>query len=200
MKLINHLSTSILTALAVAVPAVAGNPATQTLPSDEAELTETIDNPTTSFITLDEEALEELADLGIADNNDELANQIIDYATTHLGRPYRSGAKGPTAFDCSGFTSYVFKNYGIQLSASSRDQYNQGEKIANDEIRPGDLLFFSGRRNGKTVGHVALAVDVDDNGNVKFIHAASSKGIRYDSYPDGGYYSQRYMGARRVLN
>lgn len=200
MKLINHLSTSILTALAVAVPAVAGNPATQTLPSDEAELTETIDNPTTSFITLDEEALEELADLGIADNNDELANQIIDYATTHLGRPYRSGAKGPTAFDCSGFTSYVFKNYGIQLSTSSRDQYNQGEKIANDEIRPGDLLFFSGRRNGKTVGHVALAVDVDDNGNVKFIHAASSKGIRYDSYPDGGYYSQRYMGARRVLN
>ena len=154
-----------------------------------------------ALLALDDEALRELAEMGIdmADNSDELAGHIIEYATTYLGRPYRSGGKGPTAFDCSGFTSYVFKQYGIDLNASSSAQYTQGQTISKDEIRPGDLLFFGGRRGGKTVGHVALAVDVDSLGTIHFIHAAQRGGIRYDTYPDGGYYSQRYIGARRVI-
>ena len=169
------------------------------VPGDDYDTSETVEDPTTSFLVLDEEGRQELAGLNMGNFQDELATQIIDYADQHLGRPYRSGAKGPSAFDCSGFTSYVFKNYDIALSPSSRAQYTQGRKISIDEVRPGDLLFFSGRRGGKTVGHVALAVDVDENGTVKFIHAATSKGITYDTYPDGGYYSQRFLGARRVI-
>lgn len=161
-------------------------------------------NEADEFVTLDQEAIDELSLVGIT-VNDEIstispeAQAIIDYAAKYLGRPYRSGAKGPSAFDCSGFTSYVFKNYGIALSPSSRAQATQGEKIALEQVRPGDLLFFGGRRGGSTVGHVALAVDVDDNGTITFIHASNSKGITYDRYPDGGYYSKRYIGARRVL-
>lgn len=170
--------------------------------ADTDSFVDTDYNEATELLTLDDEALKELADLGIDLNerdSDELANHIIDYATRYLGRPYRHGAKGPSAFDCSGFTSYVFQQYGIKLSPSSRTQYTQGEKIETNQVQPGDLLFFGGRSGGKTVGHVALAVDVDDNGTITFIHASNSGGIRYDKYPDGGYYSKRYIGARRVI-
>lgn len=127
------------------------------------------------------------------------AQDIITYAHRFLGRPYRRGGKGPNAFDCSGFTSYVFRHFDTRLGASSRDQYLQGEAVATSDVRPGDLLFFSTRRAGKTVGHVGIAVDVDDAGKISFIHAAIRGGIRVDTYPDGGYYSHHYIGARRVI-
>lgn len=158
-------------------------------------------NEATEFITLDSEAIEELAELGIdlLGPDDKLANDIIGFAQKYLGRPYSRGSKGPKAFDCSGFTSYIFKEYGISLSPSSQTQYTQGTKINTDEVKPGDLLFFGGRRGGRTVGHVAMAVDVDDDGKITFIHASTTSGICYDTYPDGGYYSSRYIGARRVI-
>ena len=127
------------------------------------------------------------------------ALNVIDFADSFVGRPYRRGGKTPKGFDCSGFTSYVFGHFDRQLGASSRSQYTQGEPVSRDRIQPGDLLFFSGRRGGKTVGHVGIAVEVEQNGAVKFIHSATSGGIRYDRYPDGGYYSSRYIGARRIL-
>ena len=69
------------------------------------------------------------------------------------------------------------------------------------DLRPGDLVFFGGRRGGKTVGHVGMVVSVDKERNaMKFIHSANSSGITITSYPDGGYYSRRYIGARRILD
>lgn len=149
-------------------------------------------DPTTIFLHMDD------------DDDDperaEMVQDIIEYAQTFLGRPYRHGAKGPKAFDCSGFTSYVFKNFDIQLSPASREQYKQGFDIEIDEVEPGDLLFFKGRNStSNTVGHVALVVDVDDDGKVTFVHAALRGGIRHDVYPDGGYYSKRFIGAKRVI-
>lgn len=123
---------------------------------------------------------------------------IVEYAKNFLGRPYRRGSKGPKAFDCSGFTSYVFRNFDLSLGASSRDQYRQGVQVSKEDLQPGDLLFFSGSRKSGAVGHVGIVTDVNADGSVRFIHAASKGGIRYDRYPDGGYYSNRYIGARRV--
>ncbi len=129
-----------------------------------------------------------------------LVQEVLRYAHSFMGRPYRSGGKGPAGFDCSGFTSYVFRNFDISLGASSRAQYTQGVEVDTEDIRPGDLLFFGGRRSGTTtVGHVGIAVDVDSRGTVTFIHSANRGGIRLDRYPDGGYYSRRFIGARRVL-
>lgn len=125
---------------------------------------------------------------------------MISYAKRHLGSRYRSGGKGPKAFDCSGFTSYVFREFGYKLGASSRDQYTQGSAVAPDEVQPGDLVFFSGRAAGKTVGHVGMVIDVDpETQAIRFIHASNSGGVKVDTYPDGGYYSRRYIGAKRVL-
>lgn len=130
-----------------------------------------------------------------------LQSELVDYASSFLGTRYRHGAKGPKAFDCSGFTSYVFKNFGMSLSSSSRAQGVQGRKIDKDEVMVGDLMFFSGRRGGQTIGHVGMVVDVDElTGKIKFIHAATSQGVVIQSFPDNGYYSQRFLQFRRVLD
>lgn len=133
-------------------------------------------------------------------NNSILVSDVIDYAKTFLGRPYRSGAKGPTAFDCSGFTSFVFKDFGINLNSSSSTQYLQGTHIDLEDVMPGDLIFFNGRKISKTrVGHVGMVIEVDDSGCITFIHAACGSGVKIDKYPDDGYYSKRFIGTKRIL-
>ncbi len=126
---------------------------------------------------------------------------MIGYAKTFIGTRYRRGGMTPKGFDCSGFTGYVFDQFGYKLNRTSRDQYEQGEAVDLKDLRPGDLMFFGGRRNGKgSVGHVGIVVSVDSKTNaVKFIHSSTSAGVRIDSYPDGGYYSKRYIGARRIV-
>ncbi len=131
----------------------------------------------------------------------DVAGDLAAYAAQFLGRRYVFGATGPKAFDCSGFTSHVFKQAGIELNRTSRMQYTQGEAIAHSDIQPGDLMFFSSPRSGKgKVGHVAMVVDVDkDNNECTFIHASSSKGVTYQKFPDNGYFSRNYIGAKRVI-
>lgn len=139
--------------------------------------------------------------LGMLTGAEGLQADIVDYAKQFIGTRYRRGAKGPSSFDCSGFTSYVFRNFDLSLGASSRAQALQGEKVDILDARPGDLVFFSGSRAGKTVGHVGIVVSVDPStASVQFIHAATSRGVRIDSYPDGGYYSRRFHSIRRVID
>ena len=130
-----------------------------------------------------------------------LAMAMVDYASKFIGTRYRSGASGPSAFDCSGFTSYVYKNFGITLSRSSRTQYLEGEKVSINNVKPGDLLFFSSRGSGRgRVGHVAMVVSVDNEaGTCRFIHASTKRGVVYQNFPDGGYYQRNFIGARRII-
>lgn len=134
-------------------------------------------------------------------SNTGMVSSILDYAQKHLGKKYRSGGKGPNVFDCSGFVGYVYRHFGFTMGASSRDQYLQGTAVEQSELQPGDLMFFGGRKKGKTtVGHVGIVLKVDpDNRQVQFIHAATSVGIKIDRFPDGGYYSNRYIGAKRII-
>lgn len=143
---------------------------------------------------------EDVDNFGDFDFNSAIKDNLVDYAKQYIGTRYRRGAKGPSAFDCSGFTSYVFRNFGYSLSPSSSMQGTQGERVSMDEVEVGDLMFFTGRRGGNSVGHVGMVVDVNrETGVVKFIHASTSKGVVIDTYPDGGYYSRRFLHARRVL-
>ncbi len=150
--------------------------------------------------------LEELLGVAIDDSgsNDELEaikGELVSYAKNFIGTRYRRGAKGPKAFDCSGFTSYVFRKFGYSLGPASHLQGTQGNSVGEVlDAQPGDLIFFSGSRVSSRVGHVGMVVDVDrDKGTVRFIHASISKGVVIDQYPDGGYYSRRFIGVRRVL-
>lgn len=129
---------------------------------------------------------------------DVLLNDLLAEARTHLGKRYSRGSKGPKAFDCSGFSSYVYRQFGYQLSPSSRDQYRQGESVERKELRKGDLVFFKGRSTKGGVGHVGIVVDADEDGNFKFIHAATSSGIVISSCQEP-YYAKRYIGSRRII-
>jgi len=127
-----------------------------------------------------------------------LINDLLSEARTHIGKRYVHGAKGPNQFDCSGFSSYVYRQFGYSLSPSSRAQYTQGKAVDRKDLRKGDLVFFTSRRSGKNVGHVGIVVSADnEKGTFKFIHA-SIRGVKISDFE--GYYVPRYIGARRVIN
>lgn len=131
---------------------------------------------------------------------DDLAvGNLLDEAMSHLGARYRSGSKGPHSFDCSGFTSYVFRQLGCtNIGSSSRDQYARNAPVARDEMQRGDLVFFTSPRSGRNVGHVGIVVDVDpETHTFNFIHASSSGGVMISNSTDG-FYTRRFIGVRRV--
>lgn len=127
-------------------------------------------------------------------------NNLLDEAMSHIGARYRSGSKGPKAFDCSGFTSYVFRQVeGTEIGCSSRDQYARNIPVSRSEMQRGDLVFFTSPSSGRNVGHVGIVVDVDPiNRTFNFIHASSSEGVKISNSNDG-FYARRFIGVRRVL-
>ncbi len=143
--------------------------------------------------------MELLGDINDMNGDDAMISDMLKYARKFMGVRYVHGGRSPKGFDCSGFTSYVYGQFGVSLSPSSSDQYNQGKRVARGEIQPGDLLFFTGYAAGSgRVGHVAIAVDSDPvTGEVSFIHAART-GIQIDRI-SAPYYSSRFIGARRVV-
>ena len=124
---------------------------------------------------------------------------IVDRAMKYLGTPYRRGSMGPRAFDCSGFTSYVYKTVNISLNRSSRTQYKQGVYVKREELRPGDLVFFAGSGGGRSIGHVGIVSDIEADGSFSFIHASVRSGVKVDNI-NQRYYSSRYIGAKRILD
>lgn len=123
------------------------------------------------------------------------ASKVISVAKTLLGKPYVWGAQGPSSFDCSGFTYYVFKNASnISLPRVSKDQSKYGTYVSKSNLKAGDLIFFdtSGSNNGN-VSHVGIYL-----GNNEFIHASSSKGKVVISQMSS-YYNGAFVNARRVL-
>lgn len=126
-------------------------------------------------------------------------DSIVKTALQYLGVRYRRGMSGPKAFDCSGFTSYVFKKENIDILRTSRSQFTQGVEVADVcELQKGDLVFFGGPKAPKTVGHVGIVTDVDpESKEFKFIHACR-RGVIVDE-STSSYYSRRYLGARRII-
>lgn len=100
-------------------------------------------------------------------------NAVVSYALQFVGNPYVYGGTSLTkGADCSGFTQSIYKNFGISLSRTVRGQASQGTKVSFSDIRPGDIVFYSGN-GGKSSTHVGIYI-----GGSKIVHAAtSSKGI-----------------------
>ena len=111
---------------------------------------------------------------------------IIAYAKKYLGYKYVYGTAGPNTFDCSGFTSYVYKHFGYSLNRTSGGQRSNGKKVNKSDLKAGDILCFS--------GHVGLYI-----GGNKFIHAANPrKGVIISSLSES-YYVKTYITARRII-
>ena len=107
-------------------------------------------------------------------------SSVVSIALSLLGRPYRWGASGPYAFDCSGFTMYVYARIGISLPHSSSAQYGCGDRVSYDELQPGDLVFFA--RRGGRISHVGIYI-----GNGMFVHAPQTGDVvKVSSLADHG--------------
>lgn len=116
---------------------------------------------------------------------------IVGTARSRLGCAYRMGASGPTVFDCSGFTSWVYSKNGKSLPRTAAAQYSGTARVSKDGLTPGDLVFFAGTYKSG-ISHVGIYI-----GGGQFIHAANSKtGVTISSL-NSGYYSAHYAGAGR---
>lgn len=121
--------------------------------------------------------------------------QIVEFAKKYLGCKYVYGASGPNTFDCSGFTMYVLKNFGVTLSHSARAQSKVGTYVAKENLQPGDLVFFTDYETGVGIGHCGIYV-----GDGNFIHASSGTGycVKISTLTSGSYLN-RYETARRLI-
>jgi len=129
-----------------------------------------------------------------AQNKALASGNAVQAAYAFRGTRYVMGGTSRSGFDCSGFVRYILgATNGVALPRTATEQYYHGAPIPNDQLQPGDLVFFKNTyKHG--ISHVGIYA-----GGGKFIHAANAhKGVRMDSLGDS-YYLSHYAGARRVL-
>jgi cell wall-associated NlpC family hydrolase len=179
-------------ALVAAKRAAAAAAATATTTAASSSTTSTADATTTTdpaATTLDPAAATS-TDPGTGPATDPLPGGHPDAATLALqfiGVPYLWGGSTPSGFDCSGLVSYVFAELGIVLPHSAADQYSFGVAVPEDQLEPGDLVFFD------NLDHVGIYIG--DNEIVNAPHTGSF--VRIDSLSEP-WYANRYVGARRI--
>lgn len=118
---------------------------------------------------------------------------VLNLAYSKQGCPYVWGAEGPNTFDCSGFTSYVFRNAaGVNLPRTSSAQSGYGKTVSKSNLQPGDLVFFN--TSGSGVSHVGIYV-----GGGNMIHSPSTGKTVSVTSINSSYYSARFVTAKRVL-
>ena len=122
---------------------------------------------------------------------DRKGEAVVTLAKQFLGTGYVWGGSSPDGFDCSGFTTYLFDQFGIGLPRMADGQFNEGVPVS--QPRPGDLVFFTTYEPGPS--HVGIYI-----GNDQFIHCSSAAGAVIITSLSGPYYESRYLGARRMLD
>lgn len=124
-----------------------------------------------------------------------LADQIIATGEKFIGVPYKFGAQsGQTdSFDCSSFTQYVYKQHGIDLPRSSKDQATVGTRVSKDQLQPGDLVFTDTNRDG-VINHVSIYI-----GNGQLLHTYRvGIGVTISDFA-GSTWDKTFVTARRVI-
>lgn len=129
--------------------------------------------------------------------NSNVVSELLKDAQKYLGAPYKYAGNTSSGFDCSGLVLKVFDENNTKLPRRSEDQSNQGKPINIKEVKPGDLVFFA-TSGGSRVTHVGIVHDIGNNGEIKFIHSSTSKGVIVSSLNEK-YWNNAYLFARRVL-
>lgn len=121
--------------------------------------------------------------------------EVVNLAKKYLGYKYVVGGKNPeTGFDCSGFTRYIYLQFGYSLGTTAAGQNNLGAEVSRADLRPGDLILFYDE--GKTkIGHTGIYISNGD-----FIHSANpERGVVIDNINTNSYYNERYIVAKRIV-
>ena len=122
--------------------------------------------------------------------------EVVNYAKNYLGTDYVVGGKTPeSGFDCSGFTRYVFSNFGYNLGTTAANQNNIGVDVSKEDLQEGDLILFYDEGKNK-IGHTGIYIS-----NGEFIHAANpQRGVVTDNLNTNTYYNERFIVAKRIVN
>ncbi|SFH78073.1 C40 family peptidase [Halpernia frigidisoli] len=128
---------------------------------------------------------------------DARRNELLKDSEKYIGAPYKYGGNTSSGFDCSGYTVKVFTENNENLPRRSQDQAQAGESVSVRQVEPGDLVFFA-TAGGNNVTHVGIVHDIGDDGEIKFIHASTSKGVMISSLNEK-YWNKAFLFARRVL-
>jgi cell wall-associated NlpC family hydrolase len=126
------------------------------------------------------------------------ADEILETAKEFLGVKYIWAASGPSAFDCSGFTRYVYKKNGVTLPRNSTSQAKVGVSIEDyDDLKKGDLVFFdTAKKSTGKVNHVGIYL-----GHDKFIHASSGGDkVMITSFTEKKFYKHRFLHGQRIVD
>lgn len=115
------------------------------------------------------------------------SNAVVAYASNFLGTPYLWGGTTPAGFDCSGFTQYAYRHFGVLLGRTTYDQIKNGFSVSRDQLQPGDLVFYG---KGGSPTHMGIYI-----GNGMYIHAPRTG----DVIKISPYNRSDYITARRVM-
>lgn len=132
--------------------------------------------------------------------NHSPALQLLTFAKSMIGTPYRYASSNPArGFDCSGFVSYVFSNFGFKVPRSSTEFAHTGVPVKLENAKVGDVLIFTGTNpRVRRIGHVGIIYSIQ-NGEIKFIHSTSGKanGVTITNFD--AYYRSRYIKAVSII-
>lgn len=118
---------------------------------------------------------------------------IVNTAKQYLGVPYVWAGTSPNGFDCSGLVYYVYRECGYNINRTAATIYQNGVSVDKSELQAGDAICFSGSSNDD-IGHVGIYI-----GGGQFIHASSAGGCVIISNLGTSYYTEHYVGARRII-
>jgi hypothetical protein len=121
---------------------------------------------------------------------------LVAEAKKYLGVPYAWAGNDPSGFDCSGYSSFIYRNAGKDLPRRAADQFAGSKKIKDKSVQKGDLVFFD---NGSGISHVGIIIS-DPNQPKVMIHASSSKGIIITDIEKSDYWTKRIAGYGSFLD
>jgi cell wall-associated NlpC family hydrolase len=124
--------------------------------------------------------------------------KVVDYGKKFVGTTYKYAGQSPkTGFDCSGFTSYVLKEFGVSASPASAIQATEGRAVSLEKVMPGDLIFFGESKN--KISHVALVVKRGSDG-ITCIHSTTSRGVIVENITQSTYWKPKILFARDIIS
>ena len=119
--------------------------------------------------------------------------QVVDLATQYVGARYVFGGASPSGFDCTGFVTWVYGQFGVSLPHNEAGQLNSGPRVGPEDLQPGDVVVFANTYRAG-LSHTGIFV-----GDGKFVHAANERtGVVISNLWDS-YWGPRFVGASRAL-
>jgi hypothetical protein len=135
-------------------------------------------------------------ELGEGMSISEYRIELIEKARKYIGSRYKYNSSGPKAFDCSGFTSFVYSNFGMALQRSSRDQSKNGKRVPISSAQPGDLVFFAVKGN---VHHVGIIIK-NEGEQLWMIHSSTSRGVIIEEIFGSAYWRNRLLFVKDIMS